>query len=210
MMEPAWETRIFVTFLEKVLRFSRHNLAKIFIGQDYQHLKCYLGHSSVPTLSFGVCWKMLRMPKLECLVVSDWAIKSFLDYPCPFSSSLKSLHLPVESINEGTALSSLRRIATSFPNLVSFQSRITSLDSAVEGSEVTTNGLCHGLETLSVGNAFPNRNPQEVLDIARYIFALFPKLKEIRTHECQMAKKRPMGLHSQPGSRVPRRLHCLP
>ena len=80
-------------------------------------------------------------------------------------------------------------MAESFPNLISFQSRIVALvesnTQVYEPSKAAANVLSHDLEILSVGNSFPNLNPKKVLDVARHIFALFPKLKEIRTHKGQ-------------------------
>ncbi|KIM36366.1 hypothetical protein M413DRAFT_57588, partial [Hebeloma cylindrosporum] len=84
-------------------------------------------------------------------------------------------------------LSSLRVIAESCPNLISLQSTITNLHSVPTYNRLrgADNAISHGLEILSVGNALENSNPEEILDIARHLFILFPNLKEIRTHEGQ-------------------------
>ena len=132
---------------------------------------------------------------VERLDISGWTVENFLQYSAPFTllasiySNLKFLHLPIQSKNKGIPFSGLRLIAELLPKLVSFQSSIVRLDDAdipvSDPSKATTYVLSHGLEILSVGIASPNPNPKKVLDIARHIFALFPNLKEIRTHAGQ-------------------------
>jgi len=136
----------------------------------------------------------MLLPELERLDVSRWTIKKFLEDSTPSTlidpalSKLKFLHLPVHKNNKGTSLSGLRLIAESFPNLVSFRSRIVTDDDDIpvsDPSKPAAHVLSHGLEILSVGNTSRHLEPEKVLDIARHIFALFPNLKEIQTHEGQ-------------------------
>ena len=192
------ETPVFVTYLRKVLSAWRHSLSNLSIGQyeDYLHLDQSLPRTPVfPTLPVAVCEEILLLPELECLDISHWTIGKFLEDSTPSTlidpalSKLKFLHLPVHSKNRGTSLSGLRLVAEAFPNLVSFRSRIVTLDDSdipvYDPSKPATHILSHGMEILSVGNASPNPKPKKVLDIARHIFALFPNLKEISTHEGQ-------------------------
>ena len=192
------ETPLFAICLEKILSTWGHGLVSVVIGQyeDYPPLDYGTPPPPVfPTLPIVLCQKLLFQPMLECLRVFGWTIESFLDYslysppPTPASSSLTSLYLQVERINQAISLPDLQFIAKSFPNLVSLQSRIVMMDDSdipVYGhSKAATFVLSHGLEQLSVGSACLPLSPKEVLDIARYIFGLFPNLEVIETHEGQ-------------------------
>ena len=192
------ETPVFATCLDKAFNTWRRTLTNIFIGQheDYSPSDQGVPRTPVlPTLPVSVCEEILLLPMVERLDISGWTIENFLKYSAPFAliapiySNLKYLHLPIQSNNKGIPFSGLRLVAESFPKLVSFQSSIVRLDDAdipvSDPSKATTYVIFHGLEILSVGNASPNPNPKKVLDIARHIFALFPNLKEIRTHAGQ-------------------------
>lgn len=162
-------------------------MRKLYIGQheDYPTSTDTIS----PTLQLSAL-NILSHHTLEHLEVSGWRLDS-LSIPLAqlysLSSKLKILHFPVGITNKGIPLSDLRLIAESCPNLVSFQSTITDLQiiptySRLKGAE---NALSHGLEILSVGNDLENSNAQEILDVARHLFILFPNLKEIRTHQGQ-------------------------
>jgi len=175
--------------VEAVLKTWNTTLTKLNLSQHED----YPTSADAPsgTLQSSVL-RILSHPTLEHLEISGWKLDSLYRHLHPTSlsvasSKLKVLHFPVGIANEGIPLARLRFIAESFPNIVSFQSTIDDLQSIPTYSrlEGAGNALSHGLEILSVGNASENSNPQEILDIARHIFVLFPNLKEIRTHEGQ-------------------------
>ena len=189
------ETPDFATCLDNVFSNWRRTLTSISIGQHEDYSPSDQGDIRAPvypTLPVPLCEKILMLPELERLDISGWTIENFLKRPSlldPICSNLKFLHLPIQSNSKGVPFSTLDLIAELFPKLVSFQSSIVTLDVAdipvSNPLKAIPRGLSHGLEILSVGNTSPNPNPKEVLDIARHIFALFPNLQEIRTHEGQ-------------------------
>jgi hypothetical protein len=172
---------------ESVHTTWKTTLRKLYIGQHEDYPTST--DTVPPTLQLSAL-NILSHPTLEHLEVSGYRLES-LSIPLaqlyPLSSKFKVLHFPVGITNKGIPLSDLRLIAESCPNIISFQSTITDLQSIptynrLKGAE---NALSHGLEILSVGNALENSNAQEILDVARHLFILFPNLKEIRTHEGQ-------------------------
>jgi hypothetical protein len=182
------ESPPFVSIVEEaVLATWKATLTTLYLGQHEEYPP---DDVTSPTLQFYSMAKILSHPTLERLNVSNWKVDSLsspLSRLSPSSSMLKELHFPVGIGNKGILLSDLRLIAEACPNIVSFQSSITDLRRIPEYDplEGASNALSHGLEILSVGNASENLDWNEVLAVARHIFILFPRLKEIRTHEGQ-------------------------
>ena len=185
------ESPSFVSVVEEAVHETwKTTLTKLYLGQHEDYVDSPSPDAaSSPTLQVSAL-KVLSHPTLEHLEVSGWKLDSLstpLSQLSLASSKLKVLHFPVGITNKGIPLSDLRLIAESCPNIVSFQSTITDLQSIPTYSRLNgaEDALSHGLEILSVGNALENSNAQEILDVARHLFILFPNLKEIRTHEGQ-------------------------
>lgn len=190
------ETPLFVSAVEEVHTTWENTLTKLYLGQ-HETYSSNERNTTSPILQFSCIAKILSHPTLELLEVSGWEFDS---QSIPFSElspKLKVLHLPVGIGNKGISLSDLRLIAESCPRIVSFQSKIVDLQNipVYDPVEGASNALSHGLEILSVGNAWANWNSKDVLDIARHLFILFPYLKEIRTHEGHN-KEQWMYIHS--------------
>jgi len=181
------ESPSFVSVVEEAVHNTwKATLTKLYLGQHEDYFDLPSPDATSPTLQASAL-KVLSHPTLEHLEVSGWKLDSLSTplYQLSLASSkLKVLHFPVGITNKGIPLSDLRLVAESCPNIVSFQSTITDLQSIPTYSRLkgAENALSHGLEILSVGNALENSNAQEILDVARHLFILFPNLKEIRTH----------------------------
>ena len=194
------ESPAFISIVEEAFHTTWKNaLTKLYLGQDetYPHGMYPADDTISPILQFSSIAKILSLPTLELLEVSGWKLDSLSIPFSELSPKLKVLHLPVGIGNKGISLSDLRLIAESCPNIVSFQSNIVDLQSipVYNPGKGASNALSHGLQILSVGNAWATWNPKDVLDIARHLFILFPYLKEIRTHEGQN-KEQWMYIHS--------------
>ena len=149
------------------------------------------GHSTqhvlIPTLLNEVFRLLLFHPTIEKLTVKGWTPVSVEDSILGLAemtpSNLKSLFLPLDEANSGISWSTLRHIAITCPKLQSLQCRIKPLSLIPKYTVPTTEVLFHGLQTLSVGNSFPDLHSNELYLIARHLDLLFPHLETITTFE---------------------------
>jgi len=188
-------TLSFTKILRKLCCHWTTSLKSLAVSQLDGSFQCLL---KPPTLPEDMFRTMLSLPAIESLEVKDWdldCVEGVLSAAEPIPN-LKCLLLPLEELNSGISLPTLRHIAKTCPKLESFQCYIDSFSRVPEYSIPTDVGLSHGLRTLSVGNSLPpghvpppdNFFPPPVPKklgylIARHLYLLFPKLETIRTSE---------------------------
>ena len=130
---------------------------------------------------------LLFHPTVENLTVKGWTPDSVEDSILGLAeltpSNLKSLFLPLHEADSGISWSTLRHIAITCPKLRSLQCRIKPLSLIPKYSVPTTEALFHGLQTLSIGNSFPDLHSNKPHLIARHLDLLFPHLETITTFE---------------------------
>jgi len=140
--------------------------------------------SKLPDETVGA---LVRLPHLEHLEVNGWDVASNItEYFCSPAAAkttrLKALHLPNDGNTASIPLSKLQTIAGACPNLLSLRCRFDHLD--IPGYSVPAQiSSPHLLETLSVGDILPPLGFAAVLEVARYIDNLFPKIKDIKPLE---------------------------
>jgi len=138
--------------------------------------------SKLPDETVGA---LVRLPHLEHLEVNGWNVASnIVDYFCcpgdTKASKLKTLHLPNDSNAISMPLSKLQTIAEACPNIRSLRCRFDNLLDIPSDSVPACIPIPHLLETLNVGDTQPRLDSEAVLEVARYIDNLFPKLKAIK------------------------------
>jgi len=125
---------------------------------------------------------LVRLPNLEHLEVNGWDVAcNIADYfVCDTGASkLKVFHLPDDANATSIPLSKLQTIAGACPNLRSLRCLLDIPTHSVPAHIPFT----HLLETLVVGDSQPCLDPEAVLEVARYIDNIFPKLKTIKPPE---------------------------
>ncbi|KAH9474463.1 hypothetical protein JR316_0012922 [Psilocybe cubensis] len=145
--------------------------------------------AAFPKLSSEDLEILLKPQNLEKLDISGIGLNF-----TPFDSlsskkltKLKELHLPLHKGSSYLTFESLRRVAETFPRLISFRCGIDLCSHVPQYSNTSagnSNLLAHPLEILHVGksNAVSNAfamEEQRLLDIARHLNILFPNLKRI-------------------------------
>ena len=141
--------------------------------------------SKLPDETVGA---LVRLPHLEHLEVNGWDIASNIaDYFCSPAAAkttkLKALHLPIDGNTTFIPLSKLQIIAGACPNLLSLRCRFDHLLDIPSYSVPAQISSPHLLETLSVGDILPSLGFGAILEVARYIDNLFPKIKDIKPLE---------------------------
>jgi hypothetical protein len=161
------------------------SLKTVTVCQIDESFKCLLQAPTLPEETFRT---MLLLPAIKNLEVKGWildCVKGVLSAETEPIPNLNSLLLPLASgeTNFGISLSTLRRVAQSFPKLDSFQCHIESLSQIPEYPIPTDLGLSHGLRKLSVGNSSLIPDNKQLYLIARHLYLLFPNLETINTSE---------------------------
>ena len=140
-----------------------------------------------PTLLNEAFRLLLFHPTIENLTVKGWTPDSVEDSILGLAeltpSNLKSLFLPLYEAKSGISWSTLRHIAITCPKLQSLQCCIKPLSLIPKYTVPTTEALFHGLQTLTVGNSFPDLHSNKLHLIARHLDLLFPHLETITTFE---------------------------
>jgi len=141
--------------------------------------------SKLPDETVGV---LVRLPHLEHLEVNGWDVASNIaDHFCSPAAAkttkLKALHLPNDGNTASIPLSKLQIIAGACPNLISLRCRLDNLLHIPGYSVPAQISSPHLLETLSVGDILPSLGFGAVLEVARYIDNLFPRIKDIKPLE---------------------------
>ena len=131
---------------------------------------------------------LVRLPHLEHLEVNGWDVASNIaDYFCCLGDTnapkLKVLHLPHDNNGISIPLSKLRIIAEACPNLRSLRCRFDNLLDIPSDFVPVHTPFPHFLETLTVGDTQPRLDSEAVLEVARYVDNLFPKIKAIKPLE---------------------------
>ena len=161
------------------------SLKTVTVCQIGESFKCLLQPPTLPEETFRT---MLLLPAIKNLEVKGWSLNSVegvLSAETEPIPNLDSLLLPLASgeANFGISLSTLRRVAQTFPKLNSFQCHIESLSQIPEYPIPTDLGLSHGLRKLSVGNSSLIPDNKQLYLIARHLYLLFPNLETINTSE---------------------------
>jgi len=144
--------------------------------------------SATSKLSDETVRALVGLPHLEHLEVNGWDVASNIaDYFCCLEDTnapkLKVLHLPHDNNAISIPLSKLRTIAEACPNLRSLRCRFDNLLDIPSDSVPVHTPFPHLLETLTVGDTQPRLDSEAVLDVARYVDNLFPKIKAIKPLE---------------------------
>jgi len=125
---------------------------------------------------------LVHLPNLEHPEVNGWDVAcNIADYfVCDTGASkLEVFHLPDDANATSIPLSKLQTIAGACPNLRSLRCLLDIPTHSVPAHIPFT----HLLETLVVGDSQPCLDPEAVLEVARYIDNIFPKLKMIKPPE---------------------------
>lgn len=125
--------------------------------------------------------RLLSCASLTSLEIAQWTLPSvdalFSDMSkYPAQHRLQTLLLPLEdAVSPGINLTTLHLISQCFPELCTLQSRFTLNP---HGLHLSENYVSHGLKKLVVNGGSPI-SMEDKLDIAPYIYFLFPQLEEI-------------------------------
>jgi len=125
---------------------------------------------------------LVRLPNLEHLEVNGWDVACNIadNFVCDTGASkLKVFHLPDDTNATSIPLSKLQTIAGACPNLRSLRCLLDIPTYSVPAHIPFT----HLLETLVVSDTQPRLDSEAVLEVARYIDNIFPKLKTIKPPE---------------------------
>ncbi|KAF8153358.1 hypothetical protein B0H34DRAFT_800570 [Crassisporium funariophilum] len=163
-----------------------------FISRSEVYLKSFsisfIAHpsrSNVPLLKQNTFRHLLSCQALRHLEVQGWQLESandaLLELEFSASSPLESLHLP--SNESVISLAALCRIAYARPNLRSLQCRIEPLSSIPEFTVPALGISSNSLQTLSLIGDYSIPDTRQLLRVARYLYGLFPELKEIKGDE---------------------------
>jgi len=129
---------------------------------------------------------IIRLPFLKYLDINGWCVDSkivshFINWDSQKPFKFQHLQLPDNISSPGLPLSGLRSIVEASPELVSLRCRLKNLTEVPIYSVPAPAPLSHKLKVLTVGNSTPSSDPQNVLEIARYLNLLFPDLEKIAT-----------------------------